>query len=223
MRTLRPFGVSVKVEAAVLVPLVGLWAAVTWAGVRRHPGRGFGRGALLGAATTLVLLPADFAHPFAHSVSARLAGAPMDEIRIGLGMPRTLYRENAVSPDAHRLRALGGPIFNALSLLLSLAIYRGARRGSLARELAAWSALGHGAILSMSLVPVPAVDGGSLLKWTLVAHGRPEADADALVRRVAWGMGLLAGIGGVGLVGWQRRLIGALRTRSAPPVWFASR
>jgi hypothetical protein len=53
----------------------------------------------------------------------------MDEVRISLGMPRTLYRENAVSPDAHRLRALGGPIFNALGLLVSLAIYRAARRG----------------------------------------------------------------------------------------------
>jgi hypothetical protein len=212
MLTRRLFDISVRVEASVLVPLVGLWAAVTWVAGRRHPGRGFGRSALLGAATMLVLLPADFVHPFAHSVSARLARAPMDEIRIALGMPRTLYRDNAVSPDAHRLRALGGPIFNALSLLLSLPIYRGARRRSLARELAAWSALGHGAILGMSRVLVPVVDGGTLLKWTLVAHGWPEADADALVRRAAWGTGLLAGISGAGLVGLQRqRVVGALR------------
>ena len=53
----------------------------------------------------------------------------MDEVRISLGMPRTLYRDNAVSPNAHRVRALGGPIFNLVGLLLSLAIYRAARRG----------------------------------------------------------------------------------------------
>ncbi len=218
MITMRIFGVSVKVEAAVLVPVVGLWGGVTWVGLRRHPGRGFGRGALSGLATALALMPAEWGHPFAHVASARLAGAPMDEIRISLGMPRTLYWNNAVSPNAHRLRAIGGPIFNALGVLLSVAIYAGVRRNSLARELAAWSAIGHGLLLLMSLSPVPVVDGGTLLKWTLVARGWSEADADATVRRVARGMGPLAGIIGVGLVVWQRRrLLGGLRSKESAP------
>jgi len=218
------FGVSVTVEAAVLVPVVGLWGGVTWTGIRRHPDRRFGRGALMGLATVMVLMPADLGHAFAHIASARLAGAPMDEIRIAVGMPRTLYRDNAVSPAAHRLRAIGGPIFNALGLLLSVAIYGGVRRDSITRELAAWSALGHSWILSMSLSPVPVVDGGTLLKWTLVARGRSEADADATVRRVARGLGLLAGIVGVGLIALQRRrLLGGLRSKwSAPTVLCAS-
>lgn len=118
----------------------------------------------------------------------------------------------------------GGPIFNALGLLLSVAIYGGVRRDSITRELAAWSALGHSWILSMSLSPVPVVDGGTLLKWTLVARGRSEADADATVRRVARGLGLLAGIVGVGLIALQRRrLLGGLRSKwSAPTVLCAS-
>ena len=97
-----------QVEAAILLPLVGLWGGVTWVGLRRHPGRSFGRGALIGLTTMLVLLPADLAHPFAHVASARLAGAPMDEVWISAGMPRTLDRTNAVSPAAPRLRAIGG-------------------------------------------------------------------------------------------------------------------
>jgi hypothetical protein len=224
MLTLRVFGVSVRVEATVLVPVVALWGGVTWVGGHRHPGRGLGRGAFVGTATVLVLLPADLGHPFGHVASARLAGASMDEILLSAGMPRTLYRDAAVSPEAHRLRAIGGPVFNALGLLLSLALYRGARRGSLARELAAWSALGHGWILTMSLAPLPVVDGGALLKWTLVARGWTEADADATVRRVARGTGLLAGIVGVGLAVWQRRRrIGGVRgTWSAPPLLGAS-
>lgn len=218
MLTLRCFGVSVTVEAAVLVPLVGLWGGVTWVGRRRHPNRSFGRSALVGLATVLALMPADLAHPFAHVASARLAGAPMDEIRISMGMPRTIYRNNAVSPAAHRLRAVGGPIFNAVGLLLSLATYGGGRRGSVARELAAWSALGHGWILGMSLAPVPAVDGGALLKWTLVARGWSEADADAAVRQVARGTGVVAGCVGVGLVAWQRRrLLASVRSRWPAP------
>jgi len=171
MVAMRILGTLVTVRASVLVPLVVLWGGVTWAGMRRHPDRGFGQGAIMGLATAAVLMPSEWGHPFAHIASARLAGAPMDELRITAGMPRTLYWNSAVSPDAHRLRAIGGPVFNASGLLLSAAICGGARRGSLARELAAWSALGHGLLLIMSLAPVPVVDGGALLKWTLVAGG----------------------------------------------------
>ena len=106
-----------------------------------------------------MLTPVDFGHAIAHIFSARYAGAPMDEIRISANMPRTLYWNNAVSPDVHRLRALGGPIFSALSCLLSLATYRAVPRHAVAHELAGWSALGHGLLLLLCLMPVPVVDG----------------------------------------------------------------
>ena len=128
----------------------------------------------------------------------------MDELRITAGMPRTLYWNNAVSPDVHRMRAIGGLVFNTLGLLLSLAVYRGAARQPAVRELAGWSAIGHGWILFMSLLPLPMVDGGTLLKWTLVARGRTEAEADALVCRAAWTTGILGGVLGVGFIVRQR-------------------
>lgn len=205
MVTTRIFGTLVTVKATVLVVFVAVWGGLTWLGLRRHPKRGFGRSLLIGLASLVVLLPVDFGHAFAHIFSARYARAPMDELRITAGMPRTLYWNNAVSPDVHRLRALGGPIFNALGFLLSLAIYRAVPRRPIARELAGWSALGHGLLVITSLLPLPMVDGGTLLKWTLVARGRPEAEADALVRRVDRGMGVLGVVIGLGLV------IGVLR------------
>lgn len=45
-------------------------------------------------------------------------------------------------------------------------------------EVADCSSVGHGLILTGSLAPLPIVDGGSLLKWTLVERGRTPAEAD---------------------------------------------
>lgn len=208
MIVMRISGTAVTVKPTFLVPLAAVWGVVTWVGFRRHPKRRFGAGLLVGLASVVVLTPVDLGHAFAHIISARYAGAPMDELRITAGMPRTLYWNNAVSPDVHRLRALGGPIFNALGFLLSLAIYRAAPRASVARELAGWSALGHGLLLPASLAPLPMVDGGTLLKWTLVARGRSEAEADALVRRVDRGMGILGVILGAGVIGRQASISG---------------
>src|SRR5579883_1636039 len=181
MVQLRIFGTPVKVKGTVLIPIVALWGIVTWLGFSWHPERGFGQGVLIGFVTVLLLLPADFGHALAHIFSARYAGAPMDEILITAGMPRTLYWKNEVSPDVHRMRAMGGPIFNVVGLLLSGVIYAVARGNPIARELAAWSAVGHGFILLAALLPLPMVDGGTLVKWTLVARGRTETEANEMV------------------------------------------
>jgi hypothetical protein len=160
----------------------------------------------------ILLLIAEIGHAIAHIFSARYAGAPIDEIHISVqeGMPRTLYWNNEVSPDVHRMRASGGLIFNLLGLLLSLVIYAAVPRNSIAAELAAWSAAGHGLLLIMSLAPVPMVDGGTLLKWTLVARGRAVPEADEIVRRVDWGLGIVAGIVGLVLITMRIWIAGAI-------------
>ena len=191
MVLIRISGTAVTVKPTVLVLLATVLGVVTWVGFRRHPKRKLGEGLLVGVASFVALVVVEWGHAFAHIISARFAGAPMDELRITAGMPRTLYLNNAVPPNVHRMRALGGPIFNTLGFLLSLTIYRTASRTSVARELAGWSAIGHGLLLLMSLTPLPTVDGGTLLKWTLVARGRSEAEADALVDRVDRRMGIL--------------------------------
>lgn len=210
MVQLRIFGTPVKVKGTVLVPIVALWGGVTWLGFSWHPERGFWQGVLIGLVTVLLLLPADFGHAFAHIFSARYAGTPMDEILLSAGMPRTLYWNNEVSPDEHRMRAMGGPVFNVVGLLLSGVIYAVARGNPLVRELAAWSAVGHGWILLAALLPLPMVDGGTLLKWTLVARGRTEKEADEMVRRVGWATGIAGGVIGVGLIVMQIWIAGVI-------------
>jgi hypothetical protein len=210
MLTIRIFGTPVKVKSIFMIYIVLLWAILTWLELIWHPERGFWEAMLIGLAVVLVLIPADVGHALAHTFSARRAGAPMDEILLSAGMPRTLYWNNAVSPNMHRLRAIGGPTFNLVALLVSLAVYALLPTHSIIRELATWSALGHGFILILSLVPLPVVDGGTLLKWTLVAGGRTEKEADAFVRRLDWGIGITVELVGLVLIASQLWIAGVI-------------
>lgn len=144
----------------------------------------------------------------------------MDELLISLsaGMPRTLYWNNEVSPNAHRIRASGGPLFNAAGVLLSAGIYAATSGNAIARELAVWSAAGHGLLLLAALFPVPIVDGGALLKWTLVARGETETEADETIRRVDWIMGIAGGLIGVGFIVMQMWIAGVILLGSSAVV-----
>jgi hypothetical protein len=201
-------GVPVQVPAAYWGDLLVLAGGLVWLAGRRHPERGWGGWVLLGGLGLALAVAADLGHVLGHTVSARLAGAPMDRVLVALGIPRTLYDDNAVPPGTHRMRALGGPAANLLGLLLSLLWRRATRPDSAARDLADASCLGHGILFFGSLVPLPIFDAGTILKWTLVEQGRAEADADALVHQVSvlTGQGAVA----VGLVVALRgrRLVG---------------
>ncbi len=197
------WGTPVRVRPVVLANVLGLWAGLSWLAGRRHPAWRLGRRLLAGGASALTLLSADTGHAMAHIVSARWAGAPMDYILISAGMPRTVYLDDQVSPQAHRRRAVGGPILNAVGFLVSAALRALAPRGSVPRDVLDWSCLGHGLLLVGSLAPLPIVDGGSLLKWTLVERGHSHEQAGAVVRQA--GLGLAAGVAGAGLALTARR------------------
>ena len=212
MFTLKIFRTPVKVKLTVLPILILLWGGLTWFGISRHPERGFWLSLLIGLATALLLLLADFGHALAHIFSARAAGAPMDEILIAGDMPRTIYHNNDVAPAVHRQRAMGGPVFNAIGLLLSLALFVLLRSSPVLSELMAFSAGGHGLLLVMSMFPLPMVDGGTLLKWSLVAAGRTPAQADRIVRVVDWVLGIALLLIGIGLLVIQVWLAGGVLT-----------
>ena len=130
----------------------------------------------------------------------------MDEIRVSMEMPRTIYFDNDVPPHVHRMRALGGPIFSLIGLLTSLLLRTLAPRDSLAHEIAGWSSIGHGFIFGGALVPLPFVDGGTILKWTLVERGRTPAEADATIRRLDLAIGATAATAGVAFASRRRWL-----------------
>jgi hypothetical protein len=195
---------TIRVRPAILAYLFGLWGLQAWFAGRGHPERPWPVRIVVGLLSTLVMMAADLGHAMAHTVSARYAGAPMDEILLSEGMPRTLYYDNDVPPRVHRLRALGGPIYNVVGLAIGGLVRCLAPRGSWVREVAGWSCLGHGFIFAGSLFPLPVVDGGTILKWTLVERGRSPEQADKIVRQVDLSLGAALTATGAALAATSR-------------------
>jgi hypothetical protein len=184
---------------------------LTWVAGRHRPTLSWFQRLGVGAIAMPIALFADVGHAMAHTISARLAGAPMDEILLSSGMPRTLYLDNAVPPGTHIRRSLGGPIFSLIGFALSMMWWRNTPRGSLGHDFAEASLSGHSFILLGSLAPLPIVDGGVILKWKLVEAGQSPEEADQTVRKTSVALGsAFLGLGAV--LSWfrRRRLVGGL-------------
>jgi hypothetical protein len=185
----------------ILVTLVLAWIA----GLRGRD-RSWRKRLGIGLLEMPIALFAEIGHALAHSISAKLSGAPMDEVYLSAGMPRTLYFNNDVPPQAHILRSLGGPVFSLIGLILSFLWRSGSARGSFSREMAEISLFGHSVIFFGSITPYPVVDGGTVLKWKLVEDGHSVQQADQIVHKVSFGFSaILVGFGvTVGLLNRQK-------------------
>lgn len=189
-----------------------LWAGLTWLAGIRKPERNFSQRLGIGLILSLIPMSADIGHALAHTISAQAAHAPMDEIRLGLDMPRTIYFDENVSPVQHIQRALGGPIFNFSGFGLSLLWRQTTTKGSIYREMADLAGLSHGALVIGSLAPLPIVDGGTLLKWWWVNHGLEINEAENRIRRISMGLGAGLLAGGTILFALGHRLWGLMMT-----------
>lgn len=188
-----------------------LTGLLTWVAGLRKPERSWLQRLGLGLLAMPVALFADIGHAMAHTIGARLAGAPMDEILLSSGMPRTLYQDNAVPPQKHIQRSLGGPIFSCIAFALSLLWRRISPHGSLSHDLAEASLASHSFILLGSLAPLPMVDGGIILKWKLVEAGKSQEQADRLVHKTSLSLGVaLVGLGALLGIVRKRKVVGSL-------------
>jgi hypothetical protein len=188
-----------------------LTTLLAWVAGLRKPERTWLQRLGVGLLAMPVALFSDLGHAMAHTISARSAGAPMDEILLSSGMPRTLYENNAVPPQTHIQRSLGGPIFSLTGLTLSLLWRRMSPHGSLSRDLADASLAAHSFILLGSVVPLPMVDGGIILKWKLVEAGQSVEQADHTVRKTSLSLGVaILGLGVLLGLFRKRKLVGGL-------------
>ena len=202
----RFLGVSLEISPGFILNLLALWTGMSWYLGSKHPDWDNLKRILGSALSALALMAADVGHAFAHTFSARAAGAPMDQIILSSGMPRTVYFDQNVPPRAHILRALGGPLYSALGLTTSLVLGSLLPRKSMAREVVGWSTIGHGLILAGSLAPLPIVDGGSILKWSLVEKGQTHQAADHVIEQSGIAAGIAAGAAGAGFAAQRRWL-----------------
>jgi hypothetical protein len=204
-------GVSVVARPDFWPAPIMLTGLLAWIAGLRKPERSWPQRLGVGLLEMLIATVADIGHAMAHTISARLAGAPMDEILLSSGMPRTLYQNNAVPPQTHIRRSLGGPIFSLIGFTLSLLWWRISPHGSLRHDLAEASLAGHSFILLGSLAPLPMVDGGIILKWKLVEAGQSSRQADQTVRKTSLSLGAaFLGLGALLGLFQKRKLVGGL-------------
>jgi Zn-dependent protease len=160
-----------------------------------------------------VLLGSEWCHNLAHAYAAYTTGKPMDKIKILWGMPRCVYEDindPSVTPRQHVHRSLGGPIFNFITLLAATIARFFTRPSSISREVAN-VAVGTNAFLStVSFLPIPGIDGGPILKWSLVKRGYEVDEADEQVRVVNGLLSLImASVSGIAFRK-EKRFIGIL-------------
>ena len=192
------------------IMLTGL---LIWAAGQRKPDRSWLQRLGAGLLAMPLALFADLGHAMAHTLSAHLAGAPMDEILLSSGMPRTLYKDNDVPPQIHIRRSLGGPVFSLIGFTLSLLWHRTSHPGTLSRDLADASLAGHSFILLGSVAPLPMVDGGIILKWKLVEAGQSPKQADQTVHKTSTAVGAaFLATGALLALSRKQKLVGGLLT-----------
>lgn len=199
----RVFGTPVVVKGKTWLPLTQLavWAIMAWVAGRGHSDRSWWQRLGVGSLTMSAILGSEWCHNLAHAAAARFVGKPMDALRVTWGMPLVVYHDigdQTVTPRQHILRALGGPVFNALLLPFALLFRRSTREGSTLRDVAN-AAVGMNTFLcTASLLPIPAIDGGPILKWSLVQRGVTSEEADEVVlgvdRAMGAGLGVAAGV-----------------------------
>jgi Zn-dependent protease len=142
----------------------------------------------------------------------------MDAMRITWGMPLVVYYEindETVTPREHVLRALGGPLFNLLVLPVAWLFKRRTRPGSAARDIAEAAVGANAFIPIVGLLPIPGLDGGPILKWSLVERGRTLEAADLAVRKVDSVLGVVLAFAGALSFKKRRWLLGGLLTQLA--------
>jgi hypothetical protein len=209
------FNTPVVVKGRTWLPAaeVVIWVFTTWLAGKRQPGRTFVQRMGVGLLTMPIILGLEWCHNFAHAAAAYLIGKPIDVMRITWGTPLVVYydvNDTKVTPRQHILRALGGPLFNALLLPASVLFRRRTHSGSVTRDIAD-AAVGMNAFLcTVSLLPMPGIDGGPILKWSLVEQGASPDEADEKVRKVNGVMGVFLGMASAYAFRKKKGLIGAV-------------
>jgi Zn-dependent protease len=135
---------------------------------------------------TLAMLGSEWCHNLAHTFASIAVNKPVDAVRITFGMPLLVYYnpdDPRVSPQQHILRAIAGPLFN-LGVLPPLYILASKLDVDTPGHFLAKLALDTNIFLgTVSLVPLPSLDGGPIMKWTMVDRGKSIAEAEKTVKK----------------------------------------
>jgi Zn-dependent protease len=143
-----------------------------------------------------LVLGSEWGHNLAHAASAHWVGKPVDAIRIVWGMPLLVYydvNDQHVTAKQHIVRALGGPAFNLSLLPFVWLIKEFSKDDSMLKDLGNFLFATNAFIGIGGFLPIPGVDGGPILKWSLVERGYTIQEADNAIRKVNGVLGTALG------------------------------
>lgn len=190
-----------------------VWLFTTWLAGKRRAERTLFQKMGVGLLTMPIISGLEWCHNFAHAAAAHFIGKPMDAMRILWGTPMAVYydiNDTSVTPCQHIFRALGGPLFNAFLLPIALLLRSRTEPEHITRDLAD-TAVGMNAFLcGVSLLPIPGIDGGPILKWSLVERGSTPEEADESVRKVNGLLGVCLGVASAVAFKKKQGFVGAL-------------
>ncbi|MEN8240853.1 MAG: hypothetical protein ABFS17_02940 [Chloroflexota bacterium] len=209
----RVFSTPLVVKGRTWIPFTQLaaWGVMARFAKRRDPARSWPHSLGIGALTSSVILASEWCHNLAHAAAAKFVGKPMDAIRITWGMPLVVYHDindQTVTPRQHIARALGGPLFNLLVLPAALLLKNRTEPGTTAGDVAEAAAATNAFLPAVGLLPIPGIDGGPILKWSLVDRGHTPEQADLVVRKVDGVLGIILGVAGGIFLKKRHRLAG---------------
>jgi Zn-dependent protease len=129
----------------------------------------------------------------------------VDEVKVVLGMPLLVYHDiedQMVSPGQHIIRAVGGPLANIILLAAASFIKRFIKTETIGIEIVDAARNTNLVLLIAGLTPQPWLDGGAILKWTLVSKGSSLKGADKAVRQANYAAA--AGLSGAAVVAFKK-------------------
>jgi len=176
---------------------LALWGIFTQSASKRKPDNSRLQWSREGFLKMAVVLGSEWCHNLAHLLASNWIGKPMDKMRIQAGMPRCIYQEindSNVSPRQHITRSLGGPVISFLLLPVTGWARTLTRSDSIAGETAKTAYQTNLFLSLISLLPIPGIDGGPILKWSLVERGKTIKEADQVVQKANGPLAVFLGL-----------------------------
>ena len=176
---------------------LALWGIFTQSASKRKPDNSRLQWSREGFLKMAVVLGSEWCHNLAHLLASNWIGKPMDKMRIQAGMPRCIYQEindSNVSPRQHIIRSLGGPVISFLLLPVTGWARTLTRSDSIAGETAKTAYQTNLFLSLISLLPIPGIDGGPILKWSLVERGKTIEEADQVVQKANGPLAVFLGL-----------------------------
>ncbi len=209
------YDTPVVVKGVTGLPMLELaaWGLLSWVADKKKPEWSRSRKIAAGALTATILFASEWGHNLAHTAVAHHIGKPVNAMRIFWGTPLLIYydiNDQDVSPRQHIQRASGGPIFNALMVPICWLARQFTREGTFSNYVANFALGTNFFIATIALLPIPGIDGGPILKWSLVETGQSRQQADETVKKVNLAMGSGLGVATGLVLKKRKRLLGAV-------------